>query len=88
MECVIFVTLLVQHFLADISKHEKGTCWYVVYVKYYDSKKGIYAHMVRQNAGGVRRGNIRQLEHSISHVVHRLPTYMIQNYTNDHILSN
>jgi len=26
MECVIFVTLLVQHFLADISKHEKGTC--------------------------------------------------------------
>jgi hypothetical protein len=25
-----------------MSKHEKGTCWYMVYVKYYDSKKGIH----------------------------------------------
>jgi hypothetical protein len=60
----------------------------MVDVKYYDSKKGIYAHTVRQNAGGVRRGNLRQLEHSVSHVAHRLPTYMIQNYTDDHILSH
>jgi len=28
---------------------------YMVYVKYYDSKKGIYAHTVRKNAGGEER---------------------------------
>ena len=47
----------------------------MMYVKYYDSKKGIYAHTVRRNAGGVRRGNLRQFNHSVSHVVHRLPTH-------------